>query len=285
MFILTQIKGDVMSFQEFWYQFYRKYIGWGTYQTEELDVSQFQRGYGVGSWYHVLISTLIIIFISFYLYRTREYDSDKLYKSQRKISITMLVLEALRFLWYRIYQGFWYFKFDYCNMVCLFMPVLILMDLKKLWPFLMSIAFWGGTAVLFYPYGVFASLGGLHIVTVQSLVSHGLMALSSFNLARIHKINNLKKDFLVSALGFSVMFVISLVMSYVNNANYMALRDPSGMPLVSLLPFPLHMFAIAGIILLGLYLFLLVCKKCENKILCYDLKDNLKKEGSIYNEV
>lgn len=252
----------------FWEEFYKKFIGYGEYQKGE-NLNSFT---GVFSWYHILISLILVAFIIFFTYKTRENTSSELNKKQRVISWVMLVLEAFRFIWYRVFQGFWYFKYDLCNLICLFMPIFVLNNNRKSLMMWAAVAFYGGSAVLLYPYGIFAPFNGLHIITIQSLISHGLMVLTSINIVRMYKID-FKNDLIAGAIGYGILACISFVMCFVNDANYMALRDPAGIPVVNHLPFPLSSIAIIGFIYLGIYLFLLVVKTYQHKFLCFDLKE------------
>ncbi len=251
----------------FWEEFYKKYIGYGEYQTN----SNMNRFGGVFSPYHIIISTILILFIIIFTKKTWKNTQSELFKKQRVISWTMLVLEAFRFIWYRIFQGFWYFKYDLCNLICLFMPIFVLNKNRNTSLMWAAVAFYGGGAVLLYPYGIFAAFNGVHIVTIQSMLSHGLMVLTSINLVRMYKID-FKKDLKYSFIGYGILALISFVMCFVNDANYMALRDPAGIPVVNHLPFPLSSIAIIGFIYLGIYLFLLVLKTYQEKFLCFDLR-------------
>ena len=251
----------------FWEEIYKKYIGYGEYQKND----NMDRFGGVFSPYHIVISLLFVSFIIIFTYKTRKYTQSELFKKQRVISWVMLAFEAFRFIWYRIFQGFWYFKYDLCNLICLFMPIFVLNKSRKSLLMWASVAFYGGTAVLLYPYGIFAAFNGVHIITIQSMISHGLMVLTSINLVRMYKIE-FKKDLIASFIGYGILATISFVMCFVNDANYMALRDPQGIPVVNHLPFPISSFAIIGFIYLGIYLFLLVIKTYQEKFLCVDLK-------------
>lgn len=265
-----------MSFINFCQEFYKKYIGWGEYQTQGIESNP--RGFGVFSYYHITISLILILFIILFTFCTRKYSSDKLSKAERRISWIMIILEIFRFAWYRYYQGFWYFKYDICNIICLLMPIFVLIKNKTFALMWAALAFYGGCGVLLYPYGVFASLNGLHIVSIQSMISHGLMVLSSVNLARLYKIN-FKKDLLYSLIGYLIISAFIVIMCFVKNTNYMALLDPSGIPLVEYLPVPLSSIAIIGLIYLGIYLYLLVLNKFQiKKFLCVDLKEQVNNE-------
>lgn len=256
----------------FWEEIYKKYIGYGEYQ-KNTNMNRFG---GVFSPYHIIISALLIAFIIIFTKKTLKCSQSELYKHQRVISWVMLAFEAFRFIWYRIFQGFWYFKYDLCNLICLFMPIFVLNKSRKTALMWAAVAFYGGSAVLLYPYGIFSAFNGLHIITIQSMISHGLMVLTSINLVRMYKIN-FKKDLIASFIGYGILALISLVMCFVNNANYMALRDPTGIPVVNHLPFPLSTIAIISIIYLGIYLFLLVLKTYQEKFLCFDLrKEDIK---------
>jgi len=279
-----------MSFTEFWQNFYNKYIGYGQYQDEITKHNTLPPNWGVFSKYHIIMSLIMIAFIVYFTYRTRKYTSKELNKAQKKIAIVMLLLELFRTIMFQIFHigsssGYTYLlRFDYCNQVCLFMPIFVLLNTQTLFPFLAAVSFWGGVGVLCYPSNVWAGYGGWHILPIQSMVSHGLMVLSSINLARMFKVD-LKHNFIQSAIGFGIMASISAFFGYTRKENYMAVLDPTGLPAIQHIPSPGHYFTLIAIIELGLFLFLLMFKYLDKYVLCVDLKDEYYGKETTTNEL
>ncbi len=267
-----------MNIKDFFKTIYDRYIGWGEYQTAVLNVGNLPTRFGILSKEHIIMSTSLFLFMGLFTYFTRYYDSKRLEKAQKRISLTMLLLELLRIVWLRIYFPNEHFiRFDYCNQACLFFPILILCGLTIFYPAIMCISFYGGLGVMLYPLWIFKSFGGFHIMSIQSMISHGLMLLTSINLARIHK-TNFKKDIKISFILFAIMAVLSFIFSMKRDANYMAMRTSVGVPILEYISFPWHIPFVVGIIFLGLYVFILVKGKIDNKILTFDLKDNMEVE-------
>ncbi len=260
-----------MTNSNFWYNFYIKYIAYGDYQRE--ITKDIPNTFGVFSKYHFISSFLGILFIIVFCKLTWKFSSKQLFKHQKRISLVMLFLEIFRMTWLKLYRPDVYvLRFDYCNQVCLFLPICILLNLKVLFPFLASVSFLGGGGVLVYPLHVFSDYAGFHIMSIQSMISHTLMVLSAINLSRMITIN-LKKDTLISFGCFILMLVVALIGSLVRNVNYMALLSPDGLPLINHIKAPYHIPFVAGIIMFGLYLYLLLSSKLENKIHCVDIEN------------
>ncbi|MCB6574947.1 hypothetical protein LI165_13040, partial [Phascolarctobacterium faecium] len=68
-------------------------------------------------------------------------------------------------------------RFDWCNQVCIALPLIVLFKREKAYPYIDVLAVMGGLMVLIYPLWVFYDYGGIHTMAVQSMVSHGLMVL------------------------------------------------------------------------------------------------------------
>jgi len=265
-----------MILTNFWSDFYTKYIGYGEYQRGLI--AGLNTTWGVFSKYHLILMISLLSGFVLFTYLTRNATSKNLEKYQKIVSIVMLVLEVFRTIWLQVYKDEIFFqqdniiRYDYCNQVCLFLPILCLLGVKELYPFMAAVAFWGGGAVMLYPLNIFRFYGGWHIMPIQSMISHGLMFLSSINLTRIHKIS-LKHDFFISTIGFLMMAGFSLFYNAERGENFMAFKESSGVPIVALMPNPINKIAIISIVVLGIFLYLLVSKHFEQKFLCTDLKE------------
>ena len=269
----------------FWQQFYIKYIAYGEYQNFTSDLPT---TFGVFSKEHFISTFLGILFIILFCYKTKDFSSKRLLKHQKIISIIMLVLEIFRMIWLRIYRPYLYIlRFDYCNQVCLFLPICVLLNLKQLFPFLACVSFLGGGGVLVYPLHVFSDYGGFHIMSIQSMISHTLMVLSAINIARMF-IVDLKKNFILSTFCFALMCVIAYVASIIRDINYLAMLSPEGLPFIKNIKAPFHIIFVVGIIDFGLFCCLFLISKIETKILCPDLKEKYLEENKkevLINEI
>ncbi len=264
-----------MILSNFWADFYTKYFAYGEYQRNLI--ANLSTTWGVFSKYHIIL--LVLLFASFIIFTilTRKASSSELEKYQKRISIVMLVLEIIRTIWLQVYKDEIYFqqdnllRYDYCNQVCIFLPILCLLGVKALYPFMAGVAFWGGAGVMLYPLNIFRFYGDWHFMPIQSMISHGLMLLSAINLTRL-RIIDMKRDFLISTTGFVIMSSFCLFYNGERGENFMAFKDSSGLPIVALMPHPINIIAIMSIIILGLFVYLNVAKEFEDKFLCYDLK-------------
>lgn len=271
-----------MSIKDLFKIIYDRYISYGYYQKEVLNVDSLSARFGILSKEHFIMSSIMIGFIIIFTYLTRNKTKEQLYSYQRKVSLAMFILELIRMAWFSTYRpDIYLIRFDYCNQVCLYMPIMIILGLSFLYPAVMTISFWGGAGVMLYPLWVFRDYGGFHLMSIQSMISHGLMLLTSINLARINK-TNLKKDISVSFIVFTIMATISYIMSIVRNQNYLAMLSPDGLPFISKLKYPYHILFVVGIIYLGLYLYIVLKNRIDKYILTKDQRENTEVN---YNEV
>ena len=158
-------------------------------------------------------------------------------------------------IWFNIYRPDTYFiRFDWCNQVCLWMPVCILARFRKSYPFFMGAAFLGGMGVMLYPLWVFRDYGGFHLMSIQSMVSHGLMVLFSILLMRMYHIKGRFREITLSVcIGFTIMALVALMFSLIRNINYMAMLSPKGLPIVHSIPAPFHLFVVLPAELFGFF--------------------------------
>ncbi len=267
-----------MTFEEF----YDRYIGFGEYLKNNLDSRP--TTFGVFSVYHFVMTLIMTLFIIAFCYLTRKNNRVILEKKMRGIAWVMFVLELIRMSWFRTFRPDTYFiRFDWCNMVCLIMPICIILRLRKTYPFFMGAAFWGGAGVMVYPLWVFRDYGGFHLMSIQSMISHGLMLLTSITLMRLSPINLKRKKeiFLSITIGFSIMVVLALTFSLIRNVNYMAMLSPEGLPIIEKIKAPYHLLLIipaeyAGFFVLA-YVYSLFQKKFlanEREAISNDLQES-----------
>jgi hypothetical protein len=199
----------------------------------------------------LMILVIIIVILSLRKKGKKEYQ-----KALDIISIIMLMLEVFRMLWVIIFRSgeVHLIRFDWCNQVCLLMPIAILLRLDYYIPFYKGAAFWGGMGVLAYPLWVFYDYGGIHIMAIQSMISHGLMVLVSFLLILSKESAGIKKEWTRILTGFMMMVAIAAIGSSITGDNYMALRSAERLPLVRFIPHPYYLLFMLGIEFIGLCL-------------------------------
>ncbi len=228
-----------------WKEFYEKYIA-------QPDVEPQSRLFSPE---HIFLSAIIITAIVLslvYIIRKR----INTYKLLRILAVVMLSLEAFRFLWKIIYRGLTWdvVRFDWCNQVCLFMPIMILCNWKRGYDICFPMAFIGGFAVLLYPLTVFYDYAGIHIMAVQSMVSHGLMVFMALLLPLSGQFRPTLRCFKWGYPGFLVTAVVAFGMSFAHGQNYMSMLSAGGIPVLSLIPWPWYIPVFLAAVALGFFL-------------------------------
>lgn len=190
---------------------------------------------------HLMISTVLIVFIAVILHiQIRKKDPVFSRKLLVILAGTMLGLEVFRITWMTVYYGFDLrnIRFDWCNQICLALPVIVLLNARRLYPYIDILAFMGGTAVLLYPLWVFYDYGGIHIMSLQSMLSHSLMVLIAMSLPFSCDYRPQLKDAHKAMAGFSVIAVIAFIMSGLLDVNYLLMKNADGVPLLQHMDFP-----------------------------------------------
>ena len=190
---------------------------------------------------HIILSALaVIIIIHIVNAQMKHCDENYSKKILKKSSILMIILEIFRIGWLTFYKGFSLknIRFDWCNQISLTLPFIILSGKKKLYPYVDILSFLGGAGVISYPIWVFYDYGGIHIMSVQSMVSHTLMVIISITMSFVsnhweHE-KNIKKPF----IGFTIIATIAFAMSRVLNTNYLIMLNAKGIPLLRNFLFP-----------------------------------------------
>jgi len=192
------------------------------------------------SWTHIILSYLVFLGISS-VYRHEKSIEDKghLAKTLRNLAVLMLGLEAIRILWLTAYNGISLknIRFDWCNQICLLLPMAILTHRETLCLSLYGLSFMGGFAVLLFPLWVFTDYGGVHLMSLQSMTSHGLMVLCAL---LVNLLNEQSLNVLQSLKGFAIIALIARIMSRLLNVNYLLMLDGSGFPIIGKMPFPAY---------------------------------------------
>jgi len=187
--------------------------------------------------FSLLCLFLILLVFSFQMKAHDENYSKKILKNA---SIIMLILEMFRIGWITYYYGFSVknLRFDLCNQICLALPFIVLSGNKKLLHYIDILAFIGGVTVIVYPRWVFYDYAGLHIMAVQSMISHTLMVIISISMIFISEyrfdMNGARKSF----IGFCFIAFVAFIMSRLLNTNYMLMLNADGIPLLKNYNYP-----------------------------------------------
>lgn len=205
---------------------------------------------------HLIISAVIIFFITVAVkdvvrHRSKAYAGRVL----RLCAWSMLALEIFRISWNGYYHGLSLemFRFDFCNQICMFLPLCVILGDEKIYPYIQELACGGGIAVLAYPLWVFYDYAGFHIMALQSMISHGLMLLCGFIMPFASgKIPSTKTGTRDTLIGIGIVMIIAFVMSHVTGENYMIMRSADGLPFVGNIPFPWYWLFV------GPFLFLVI---------------------------
>ena len=191
-----------------------------------------------------ILSLIVIAVISIILIRANKINKEKQEKLIKSLAIFMLVLEVLRIIWWLIYRdhNFKAIRFDWCNQVCLFMPFIVLFKIKKGYDVAIPMGLIGGIAVLIYPLWVFYDYGGLHLLSIQSMLSHGSMVVIPLLMIKSGvfkpEIENIKN----AIIGLTFVLVLAFIMSHVRDVNYLTMLRADGIPLIGKIKEPYHLF-------------------------------------------
>ena len=235
------------------YEFYKWFIAYGDYFQPENKLFTLE---------HFILSGLNIIMIIIVMLKV-----DKSEKNVCNVAKIILGLEIFRMIWWFIYrdQSLRIFRFDICNQVCLFMPFIILFKKEKLYPFISACALLGGIGVMIYPLWVFYDYGGIHLMSVQSMFSHGLMILQILLLMKVYKMPKLKEHIKATTIGFIIMIYLAFIANTIRGTNYIGLASPDGIPLLNQIKAPYHVFILVPIIFIGVILVTQVIYFLQNK--------------------
>lgn len=234
---------------------------------------------------HIILSSLIAIGIVF-MTHWQIIKNDK--KSARRVLVVlatiMLSLEIFRIGWRTYYYGFDLrnIRFDWCNQICLALPIIILCRFEKAYPYIDILALMGGLAVLIYPLWVFYDYGGIHVMAVQSMVSHGLMVLIALLMPFSADYRPRVKKFWKPVIGLCILAMVALIMSRLLGENYLLMRDAHGLPFIANIPFPWYWLLVGPFFLGAIYLVTKVVERfdtyflgspelslhCEDRVTC-----------------
>ncbi|MDO4289377.1 MAG: YwaF family protein [Eubacterium sp.] len=201
---------------------------------------------------HVLLSSLIALGIAFVMHwQIIRKDRGFSRRLVVVLAAVMLGLEIFRIGWHTYYYGLDLrnIRFDWCNQICLALPVIVLFNLKGAYPYVDILAIMGGLAVLIYPLWVFYDYGGIHVMAIQSMISHGLMVLIALTLPFSSDYRPEARYFYKPVIGLIIIAAVALVMSRLLGENYLLMRDAKGLPVIGDIPFPWYWLVVAPLFL------------------------------------
>jgi uncharacterized membrane protein YwaF len=226
---------------------------------------------------HLILTGLVVLAIVTII-RAQIKHSDPKY-SQRwlyALGITMLCLEIFRISWRTYFYG-WDLKnvrFDWCNQVCLIMPWLILLKREKAYPYIDVLSIIGGGMVLLFPLWVFYDYAGIHVMAVQSMVSHGLMVAIPLTMPFATGRAPSVKEGWKPLAGLCVMLLIAWCMSQYLDVNYLLMKGAEGLPVFGRIPYPWYWAVIMPIFVAGILHICFVLDKYNRRFV---LRKNGKK--------
>lgn len=190
---------------------------------------------------HIILSGLGVFFIICIIHaQMKRCDTNYSKKILKRSAVIMLILEIFRISWSTFYYGFSLrnIRFDWCNQISLVLPFIVLSGKERLYPYVDILSFMGGAGVLIYPAWVFYDYAGIHIMSVQSMVSHTLMIIISISLSFVSRHWENEKNISKPLKGFTCMACVAFIMSRVLNVNYMIMLRADGIPLLRNFLFP-----------------------------------------------
>lgn len=216
---------------------------------------------------HIIISALIIggILALISLLRERQ-DRHLARRILVLLGVTMLCLEIFRIGWHSYFYGFSLetIRFDWCNQICMVLPWIAIFRWEKAYPFVDVLSFIGGAMVLIYPLWVFYDYAGVHIMAIQSMISHGLMV-------AIPLVMPFSADYTIDfemgwkpLAGLSLMLVVAKIMSTYLNVNYLLMKGPYGLPVIGSIPAPWHWIIVGPFFVAGILLTTQVLQRLEH---------------------
>ena len=197
---------------------------------------------------HLILSSLLMIFIvTVMVIQTKKHDRRFSQKLIRVLAAVMLALEIFRISWRTCYFGFDLrnIRFDWCNQVCIALPLIVLFKREKGYPYIDVLAVMGGLMVLIYPLWVFYDYGGIHTMAVQSMVSHGLMVLIALTMPFAADYRPEVRRAWKPMIGLGIIAVIAFIMSHALNENYLLMLGAHGVPEIDQIPYPWYWLLVA----------------------------------------
>jgi hypothetical protein len=246
------------------------------------------------TWEHFLMTFLVLLLYSllFVFVFKKKSDVNKT-KFVNLMCWIMLGVELFRVCWnmilryesgYNLLENFLMAeRFDLCNQVTIFLPIIFLTKSKKFYSSIVCLALLGGVTILLYPKWVFHDYAGLHLMSILSMFSHGLMVFISILIINLKLVEYKQKNWYIVLSGLVIIILISICMSLILDGprtNFLETKV-STLPVFKEIPWPFYMFfqfPLMGEVLLLVYcLLIFITNKIEkekntfNKLLIIDL--------------
>lgn len=216
---------------------------------------------------HIILSGLGIFFIICIIHtQMKRCDVNYSKKILRRSAVIMMILEIFRISWSTFYYGFSLknIRFDWCNQISLVLPFIVLAGKQRLYPYIDILSFMGGAGVLIYPAWVFYDYAGIHIMSVQSMISHTLMIIIPISISFVSGHWENEKNIRKPLEGFVCMAFVSYIMSRMLNVNYLIMLRADGIPLLRNFSFPWYWTVAIPVLVLFINLFkLMFCEICR----------------------
>lgn len=194
---------------------------------------------------HFLLTGIMLIFIFWLVRRVRQENNAAYARVMvQRLGLVMGGLELFRICWRMHYYGWTVYnlRFDWCNQICMVLPILAVTLCEKLWPFVDSAALLGGGAVLLYPVWVFYDYAGLHIMSIQSMVSHGLMVAIALILPTASLTGYRRDPWKMGKrlAGLAWILAVAFVTSHWLDQNFLIMQSADGIPILEHLAWPYY---------------------------------------------
>lgn len=235
---------------------------------------------------HIILSSLGIFFIICIIHvQMKRCDVNYSKKILKCSAVIMMILEIFRISWSTFYYGFSLknIRFDWCNQISLVLPFIVLAGKQGLYPYIDILSFMGGAGVLIYPAWVFYDYAGIHIMSVQSMISHTLMIIIPISISFVSGHWESEKNIRKPLKGFVCMVLVAYIMSRALNVNYLIMLRADGIPLLRNFSFPWYWTVAIPCLVLSVNLVkLMFCKL--SRIIDKKRAAKLEFDGSHYKD-
>ncbi len=190
-------------------------------------------------------------------------------------AFVLLLLEIMRYIVLSVDRGEFSIEvlsFQFCNILVFYIPVSILFFRNRY--MYGSSAFFGmiaGLAIVLLPYTVIDNSRPIEFLTVQSIISHGLMAFLGYMLIASKMYEPRMRDFVPLMVIFLVFCTYMKIMCYVRDANYFGLNGFLLFGWGDVLSFHMYFFLIyvpCAMLLLAALLY--ITSRLSRKIKCIE---------------
>jgi len=218
---------------------------------------------------HLLLSALSVFFIIiFFNLQMKHCDENYSKRIMKRAAILMLALELFRFGWRTYYYGLSIenLSFGWCNQICFVLPFIVLSGCIGLFPYIDILSFMGGMGVIIYPIWVFYDYAGLHIMSLQSMISHTLMVIIPMSMSFISDHWEKEKNIEKPLIGFGIIAAIAFVMAKKMNINFLIMQKADGIPLLDRFSFPWYWLIACPFLILTIKMVSLLFQRLGKKI-------------------